>query len=341
MDKEFGNFRVPGEWEPHRAVWLAWPYDPISYPDRVEKVEQTVAKIVYALYLDEQVELLVLDQEMQGRAEKILTDLGVDTEKVNFYVTEYTDIWLRDYGPIFLVNPENEKAYTKWVYDAYGGKFESLKKDDEVFRNLSRLLPNKFQNSEFAMESGAFEMNGKGTLLTTEQCLLKCRNIGKTKEENEKELRQMLNTKKIIWLNQGLVNDHTDGHVDEVARFVSPTKILCAYEDNQQDENYQNLKENFEILENSTDQDNNKFEIVKLPMPHMKYDDGSKAPVSYANFYIGNRSVLAAVFSDPNDAKALEILKECFPDKNIIPIDCTDLIYGGGAIHCITCNEPK
>ena len=195
--------------------------------------------------------------------------------------------------------------------------------------------------AEFAMEGGAIDVNGLGTVLTTKECLIENRNLGKSQEETENTLKKYLGVKNIIWLNKGLVNDHTDGHIDEVARFVNPSKILIASEDNPEDENYERLVENYNILKESLDQDGNKFEIVKLPMPHMAYDDGTKAPVSYANFYIGNKVVIASVFQDENDQKALDIIKSCFPDKEIVPIDCRDLIYGGGAIHCITQQEPS
>ena len=196
------------------------------------------------------------------------------------------------------------------------------------------------------MEGGAIDVNGMGTLLTTEECLAQHRNKGKTKENIENIFKEMLGVKNTIWLNKGLYNDHTDGHIDEVARFVNPSKILCNYEENREDENYERLKENFEILENSLDQDGNRFKIIKLPMPHMYYINGNKehsgkkAPVSYTNFYIGNKTVLMSLFNDENDEKAISIIKSCFPDKEVVSIDCTDLIYGGGAIHCITQQEP-
>lgn len=334
------GYTVPAEWEKHNSVWLAWPHDKESFPNRVEKVEKVYVEIIYALYRYESVRLLVLDDAMQDRAEMLLTEAGVDLSQVVFYQVDYADVWTRDYGPVFVKSSNGEVAWVKWTYDSYGRKFEELLKDNEVFKTLQENVGYKMFEANFVLEGGAVEVNGLGTLLTTEQCLLQKRNIGKTKEENEAILKEMLGVKNIIWLKDGLVNDHTDGHIDEVARFVSPTKILCAYEEDEQDENFQILKQNFEILQNSVDQGGNKFEVIKLPMPHMNYDDGTKAPVSYANFYIGNGLVLASVFNDPNDGKALKILQDCFPDRKVIGINCTDLIYGGGAIHCITQQEP-
>jgi agmatine deiminase len=200
---------------------------------------------------------------------------------------------------------------------------------------------------DMAMEGGAIDTNGVGSLLTTEECLVLNRNPQKTKEETEEILKEATGASNVIWLNKGLFNDHTDGHIDEVARFVSPSKIVCAFEDDVSDENYERLVENFKILENSVDQNGNKFEVIKIPMPHMVYEDGdkehngNKAPVSYANFYIGNKIVLMSLFNDPNDEKAISIIKSCFLDREVVGIDCRDLIYGGGAIHCITQQEPK
>jgi len=338
--KQLG-YTMPAEWEKHNSIWMAWPHDKVSFPDRIEKVEKAYVEIIYALYRYEVVRLLVLDDAMQDRAEMLLTGAGVDLSQVVFYQVNYADVWTRDYGPVFVKNSDGEVAWVKWQNDAYGKKFEELLIDNEVFKTLKDNVGYKMFETKFVLEGGAVEVNGAGTLLTTEQCLLRNRNNGKTKEENEAILKEMLGVKNIIWLKDGLMNDHTDGHIDEVARFVSPTKILCAYEENEADENYEILKENFEILENTLDHDGNKFEVIKLPMPHMTYDDGTKAPVSYANFYIGNEVVLASIFNDPNDTKALEILQSCFPDKKVIGIVCTDLIYGGGGIHCITQQEPS
>ena len=192
------------------------------------------------------------------------------------------------------------------------------------------------------MESGAIEGNGKGILITTEQCLINpTRNPGKTKADYEKCFRDYLNIAKTIWLKQGLYNDHTDGHVDEIARFISVDTIACAYEENQSDPNFKILDANYQALTKITDQDGKPFKIIKLPMPHMTYRDGQKAPVSYCNFYIGNTVVLAAVFNDPNDGEALKIIGNCFPGRKIVPIDCSDIIYGGGAVHCMTQQQPE
>jgi agmatine deiminase len=333
------KFMMPAEWEEHRATWLAWPNDDDYFADRIKNIEKIYVKIISALYKDELIKLIVLNQEVEDKVKKLLEENNVNLSKIIFYQSEYVDVWIRDYGPTFIKN-NTVKNWIKWQYDNYGGKFPELAKDNNVFLNLQNKINLPMQNADIAMEGGAIDVNGLGTILTTEECLILNRNKDKTKTNTELIFEKFLGAKKIIWLNKGLVNDHTDGHIDEVARFVSPSKILCAYENNAEDENYERLKENFEILENALDQDGKKLEIIKLPMPHMTYDDGKKAPVSYANFYIGNKTVLVSTFNDENDEKAISIIKSCFPDKEVVGMDCTDLIYGGGAIHCITQQEP-
>jgi len=339
------NFIMPGEWEKHSATWLAWPNDDDYFGERLNKIEKIYLKIISPLHKDEVIKLIVLNQKIEDRVKKFLKENGIDLSQIVFYQVEYMDVWMRDYGPTFIKNG-NKIAWVKWHYDCYGGKFPELSKDDNVFLALKDKVGYNMKPVDIAMEGGAIETNGKGTILTTEECLILNRNSKKSKQDTEEVFKKSIGAKKIIWLNKGLVNDHTDGHIDEIARFVSPTKILCAYENNPEDENYERLQENFKILENSVGQDGNKFEIIKLPMPHMHYDNsekefsGKKAPVSYANFYIGTKTVLVSLFNDENDAKALEIIKSCFPDREVVGIDCRDLIYGGGAIHCVTQQEP-
>ncbi len=339
------NLFMPAEWERHSATWLAWPNDDDYFGDRIEKIKKIYVKMISFLHKDENIKLIVLNQETQDKVGLLLKENGVDLSKIIFYQTEYMDVWVRDYGPTFIKKDGN-LAWVKWQYDCYGGKFPELSKDNNVFLNLADKINLKMLEADIVMEGGAIDTNGCGTILTTEECLVLNRNKGKSKKDTEFALEKMIGASNVVWLNKGLLNDHTDGHIDEVARFVSPSKILCGYEDDASEENYERLDENFKILENVLDQDGNKFEVVKLPMPHMYYEDGDKehngkkAPVSYSNFYIGNKTVLVSLFNDKNDDKALEIIKSCFPDRNVVGIDCRDLIYGGGAFHCITQQEP-
>jgi agmatine deiminase len=333
---------MPAEWEPHRATWLAWPYDEETFPDRVEKVETALARMINALNKSELIELLVLNEDMKHRASEVISSMGTDPSEINFHITEYADIWLRDSGPIFVKNSEGEILISNWKFNAWGNKFPELLIDGEIPDKVSQWTNNPSVNADLVLEGGAIEINGAGTCLTTEQCLLnKNRNSGKSKDEIEKFLHYYLGIEKTVWLKEGLVNDHTDGHIDELARFVSENQIVCAYEENPDDENYKILEQNYQSLLNSSYSDGKEYDIVQLPMPHLRYEDGSNAPVSYTNFYIANKVVLAPTFNDKNDLEALKILENCFPNRDIIAIDCSDIIYGGGAIHCITQQQPK
>lgn len=322
---------MPAEWEQHKATWLAWPYDKTSFPDRVEKVEKVFTSIIYHLHKTELIELLVLDKAMQNRVLTLLKQYHIDLNRIILHLIDYADVWMRDYGPIFLINNEHKLAWTKWQYNAYGEKFPDLLKDDNVAYQLQDYinLPN-FQ-VDMVLEGGAIDVNGQGTLLTTEQCLLNPnRNPNLNKQQIEKNLQQYLGIKKIIWLKQGIKNDHTDGHIDQIARFVNHDTIAVAYEDDPNDPNFAILDKNYRILQNTP------FNLIKLPMPKMHYADGSRAPVSYTNFYVANELVLVPQFKDPQDKQALDIIQSLFPERKVIGINCIDLIYGGGAVHCIT-----
>jgi agmatine deiminase len=272
----------------------------------------------------------------------VLAAAGVNLSKVNITITEYADVWMRDYGPIFLKNQTtNELAWVKWVYNAYGKKFPDLLKDNEVFLKLRTNIDKRMFETGIVMEGGAVELNGQGTLITTEQCLLNPnRNPRLTKEEIETYLKDFYGVKNIVWLKEGIINDHTDGHVDDCVKFVDASTIICAYEENENNPNYNILKNNYEALTKSLDQKGQPFKLIKLPMPHVNYEDGSLAPASYINFYIGNKTVLVPTFEDPNDSKALAVIQECFPERQVVGINSVELINGGGTIHCITQQQP-
>ena len=249
------------------------------------------------------------------------------------------------YAPITLFNKKNNKiAFVKWNYNAYGKKndplFKDLMKDNKVF--LKILEKNKYEVFEpgVILEGGAIESNGRKTLLTTEQCLLNPnRNKELDRSRTELYLKAYLGVENIIWLKNGLLNDHTDGHIDEIARFVSPDTIVCAYEKDKKDANYKTLNDNYKTLKKAKNESGKNFNIIKLPMPHMNFDNGEKAPVSYTNFYIGNSIILMSVFNDPNDKKAMKIIQSLFKKHKVLGIDCSKIIYGGGAIHCLTMQD--
>jgi agmatine deiminase len=340
--RELG-FYLPAEWEKHSAIWLAWPNDETAFPNLMKEVEQDYCQIIKSLEDSEKINLIItLDKN--ERVKKLLQDSGINLNNITFFNADHNDVWVRDYMPTFVVN-QNEVRAVKWNYNGYGKSddpyFVNLLKDNQVFPEINKNLDFKIFEPNIILEGGAIEVNGKGTLITTEQCLLNLnRNSNLNKEQTEKYLKDYLGVNNIIWLKEGLINDHTDGHIDELAKFVNSNTIVCAYEDNKNDPNFSILDDNFQTLENSLDHDGNKFNLIKLPMPHMNYDNGEKAPVSYTNFYIGNSVVLVPTYKDPNDQKALEIIQSCFRDRKVIGIDCSNIIYGGGAIHCITMQQP-
>jgi len=345
IPKELGYY-MPAEWEKHSAVWLAWPYGDITFPNILNEIEQSYCQIIKAIEDSEKVKLIVLNESEKERISKMFIVYGIKLDNITFYtIPDYADVWVRDYAPITLFNKKNTKlAFVKWNYNAYGKEddpsFVDLLKDDKVFSNILNESNHEIFKPEIILEGGAIESNGKGTLLTTEQCLLnKNRNSELDRSRTEIYLKAYLGIENIIWLKDGLINDHTDGHIDEIARFVNPNTIVCAYEKNKKDSNYVILVDNYKTLKKSRDENGKKFKVIKLPMPHMNYDNGEKAPVSYTNFYIGNSVILMSIFNDPNDKKAMKIIKSLFKKHKVIGIDCSKIIYGGGAIHCITMQD--
>lgn len=334
------GYRMPAEWERHDSTWLAWPHDTTTFPE-IEKVEETYVQIIDSLHESESVNLLVKDIAMKAKAEELLNKKDVDVGKIHFTVFDYADVWIRDYGPVFVVNETEKKpAMLHWIFNAWGGKYEELMKDTRIPGMINKRMQLKYFKPGIVLEGGSIDVNGRGTLLTTEQCLLnKNRNPNLSKEEIEQYLKNYLGVSNIVWLKKGIAGDDTDGHVDDIARFVAPATVLCAYEDNENDENYPALKENYEILLDSRDQDGNNLKIIKLPMPGSVGGE-QRLPASYANFYVGNKVVLVPVFGHENDRRALKIIQGVFPDRKVVGIDCTSLVYGFGAIHCITQQQP-
>lgn len=339
------GYRMPAEEEPHRATWLAWPHNPETWPDpsQLTLVKEIWVKMVRGLTPTEEVCLLVRGGREKGDVTDILKNGGATMEHLSIYVIPTVDVWMRDYGPTFVVRREPEKrlAFNDWIFNAWGMKYESYMADDSVCPEIAKLLGVPVFKHEVVLEGGSIEVNGRGTCLTTEQCLLNPnRNPNLGRKEIEQVLRDSLAVDHFIWLGEGIVGDDTDGHIDDIARFVNPTTILCAVEENSKDENYRPLQENFERLQGAKDQDGKKIELVKLPMPGPVVYEGSRLPASYANFYIANGVVLVPTYDHPNDKAALGILGDLFPGHKIIGIPCTPLVSGLGAIHCVTQQEP-
>jgi len=335
------GFYMPAEWEKHDAVWLAWPYDPTTFPNRVESVEATYVQIVKEIHEGEEVNLFVIDEPTKQKAIRMFKEANIDLARIHFYVFDYADVWFRDYGPVFVKNQNHELAMIHWDFNSWGEKYETLLKDRQIPDVINQKMIIRCFKPGMVLEGGSIDVNGKGTLMTTEQCLLnKNRNPHLGKKEIENFLNNYLGVNNFIWLKCGILGDDTDGHIDDLARFVNPTTIVCAYQEDQNDIDYDALKENYDILCQSVDQDGKKLKIVKLPMPKVISDDDERLPASYTNFYIGNQKVLAPVFDHKNDRKALNILQELFPTRKVVGIRCVDLVYGFGTIHCISQQQP-
>ena len=296
-----------------------------------------------ALSPTEQVCLLVRDERQRAEATRLLKDGGAVMEHVSIYGIPTVDVWMRDYGPTFVTgNGPAKLAFNDWIFNAWGGKYESYMEDDSVCREIAALLGVPVFEHDFVLEGGSVDVNGCGACLTTVQCLLNAnRNPRLSRAEIEENLRESLGVDHIIWLGEGIVGDDTDGHIDDVARFVNPTTIVCALEENSRDENYRLLRENYERLQGARDQGGEKLVIVPLPMPGPVAYEDRRLPASYANFYIANGVVLVPTYDHANDRAALGILGELFPGRKVIGIPCAHLVAGLGAIHCVTQQEPS
>ncbi|MGQ0795026.1 MAG: agmatine deiminase family protein [Nitrosopumilaceae archaeon] len=341
------GFSMPAEWEIHDSTWLAWPHDTVTFPDRVDKVENVYLQIISILSKNENVNLFVTDLKMKDKVMELCKKKGIELQKINFHIHDYADVWFRDYGPIFVLNKEKKQiAFVHWVFNAWGRKYSGLIRDTQIPNVISsRLQINNFKPG-MVLEGGSVDVNGRGTILTTEQCLLnKNRNPYLTKSGIEKYLMDYFGASHIIWLKGGVSGDDTDGHIDNLARFTDPQTVLCTFEEDENDENYTVLKENYEILLNSADQSGNKLNVIKVPMPSAitstVRNEKTRLPASYLNFYIANKTVLVPTYKHKNDGKAMKIIQKQFPGRKVFGIDCTDLIYGMGAIHCIMQQQPS
>jgi len=338
------GFHMPAEWRAHQATWLSWPKDPETWPGRVAQVENIFLQMMAALAPNETVNLLVDDEETEQLVRARCTFAGADNIHLHRIAT--VDSWIRDYGPNFLVS--DKLAFNDWIFNAWGNKYEELKRDDSIPQRLESLLKAPRFEPGIVMEGGSIEVNGAGCLFTTEQCLLNPnRNPHLSKAEIEQYLKDYLGIVKVLWLGEGIVGDDTDGHIDDIARFVAADTIICAVEDDPQDANYELLQDNLKRLQKMTDARGRAFEILTLPMPGMVGGASSdkrnldRLPASYANFYIANNIVLAPVFGHTNDARALETLQRVFPDRRVVGINCEPLVWGMGTIHCVTQQQPK
>ncbi|MFO1462818.1 MAG: agmatine deiminase family protein [bacterium] len=331
---------MPAEWEPHAATWLAWPKDPITWPDRVPQAREAFAQMIEALTPQEVVHLLVDDAAAEAEARQLLSKKRFHAPNLQLHRIPTVDSWIRDYGPNFLKS-DRGLAYNRWIFNAWGGKYETLMRDDGIPQRLSHLINLPMFEPGIVMEGGSIDVNGRGCLLTTEQCLLNPnRNPALSKAEIETYLRDYLGVAKVLWLGDGIEGDDTDGHVDDITRFVAPDTIVTVVEEDPADGNFKPLQENLKRLQAMTDAEGRRFQIVTLPMPGRVESDEGPLPASYANFYIANGVVLVPVYGHANDARALETLGRLFPGRRVLGIDCRDLVWGMGALHCVTQQQP-
>jgi agmatine deiminase len=333
---------MPAEWEPQDGVWLSWPHDEETFPD-LERVKETYAEIICAVCGHEQVHLLVRDTDDLKEAKQLIARRTCPSpHNLVPHAADYADVWIRDYGPSFLVNRAiGELAMVDWTFNAWGNKYPALLGDDLVpsIMNDELLLP-RFQ-AGIVLEGGSIDVNGRGMVMTTEQCLLNTnRNPDLTRTDLEEILCRYLGVRRVIWLKDGIAGDDTDGHIDDIARFVGERRVICAYEDDPEDENFLSLRENFGILSKETDLSGRPLEVIPLPMPARVGDD-RRLPASYANFLVTNRTVLFPVFNHQNDRKARAVLGSVFQGREPIGIDCRALVEGLGTIHCISQQQPR
>lgn len=342
------SIRMPAEWEPHEATWLAYPHLSYDWPGKVSAVRWAMAEFVRKLQEGETVRLLVRDAKEAKRASSLLRRGGARTSELEIHVLPTNRSWLRDSGPTFVLQGSSLQAVC-WRFNAWG-RYSNWQLDTQVGRSIAKLagattVEPRIAGQRIVLEGGAIECNGKGTVLTTEECLLgqgrHARNAGLRRKELESVLRDALGATNVLWLGRGIAGDDTSGHIDTLARFVGPRTVAAAVEPDPGEENHQPLQDNLERLKAMRDQDGRRLDIVELPMPRPLLFEGERVPATYANFYIANRCVLVPTFNDPSDGVAIGILQQCFPDREVCGIHCTDVAVGAGALHCLAQQQPR
>jgi agmatine deiminase len=341
------GYRMPAEWEPHAATWLGWPHEVTDWPGKFPAIPWAFAEIVRLLSEVERVFLLVDNPAAKVRVSSILKKAGAYLGAVEFFQVPTDRGWMRDSGPICVRNADGAVAYNNFSFNGWA-KYPNHKKDALVVEKANRMLKHRLwqpihKGRRVVLEGGSVDVNGRGTLLTTEECLLSKtqeRNPRFTREDYAEVFRDYLGVKKVLWLNRGIAGDDTHGHVDDLTRFVNPTTVVTVVETDKADENYAPLQENLARLNQMTDQDGTALRVETLPMPKPVYFEGERLPASYANFYIANGLVLVPTFNDENDRVALNKLAKLFPDRKVVGIACRDLVLGLGTIHCMTQQQP-
>ena len=330
------GFRMPAEWEPHEATWIAWPHNRDDWPGRFAPIPWVYGEIVRKLARAERVRILVEHEDHEQSARRILRKIGADLDAVEVFRVATDRVWTRDYGPLFVRNATGEVAITNWRFNGWA-KYDNWKKDDAVTSQLARQLKMPQWQPDVVLEGGSIDVNGGGLVLTTEECLLspvQARNPGLGRAGIERALVDYLGARKVIWLRNGIAGDDTHGHIDDLARFVAHDTVVIVSEEDRSDPNYEPLRENLRLLRTQP------LRVVKLPMPRPLIFAGQRLPASYANFYIANKLVLVPTFNDPGDRAALTTLARLFPDREVAGIHATELVWGLGTLHCMTQQQP-
>jgi agmatine deiminase len=347
------GYTMPAEWEKHEATWLGWPHNASDWPGKFEVIPWVYGEMVRKISAGENIRLIVRHEADENFARRVFKHVGVGLRKIKFVTHPTNRGWTRDTGPIFVRKSEigNWKSEIGIVHFHFNGwaKYDNWRKDTKVPETAARILRKilfraRYNGKRFVIEGGGIELNGRGTLISTEECYLdpkiQVRNPGLGKKEIETTLKNYLGVKNIFWLAKGPKGDDTHGHVDDICRFVNAKRLVLVREKNSKDENYKPLAENWERILDLRLEDGTKPEVVELPMPSPLYFDGVRLPASYANFYICNAAVIVPTFNDPNDRVALGILSELFEDRPVVGIHAVDLVWGFGSLHCLTQQQP-
>ena len=347
-DSRAARYRLPAEWEPHGATWLAWPQNVSDWPGKFPEIERVYREIVRHLSESEKVKIIVNPGGTKKRAEGFLREESTDPASVEFYECPTDRSWIRDSGPFFARDDSGGLTVLDFGFNGWA-KYPDWKNDDLVPGFVAETLgldsesPARF-GRKIILEGGSIDLNGKGSLITTEQCLLSAdrqpRNPSFGRNDYEAAFSEYFGVTNVLWLGGGIEGDDTNGHVDDICRFTGPATAVLSLEDNSEDPNYRPLRENLEMLRDMRLENGGKIEIVPLPMPSPLFFDGERLPATYANFYVSNEKVLVPVYNDPKDREALGILSELFPGRHVVGIDCVDLAWGFGAVHCMTKEEP-
>lgn len=340
--KQLG-YHFPAEFEPHEATWLSWPHKEESWPGKIATIYASYAKFIKAVSENEKVRINVNDEEMKLFAESVLAHENVNMHHVEFFFHPTNDAWCRDHGPAFVINPDKkEKAIVDWGYNAWGNKYPPYDLDDVIPTLIAKRLNLPVFYPNIIMEGGSVEFNGKGTLLTSKSCLLNPnRNPRLNQQQIENYLREYYGVEQILWVDEGIEGDDTDGHIDDTVRFVNEDTVVAVVEENKHDENYTPLQKNLQQLSAMRLPNGKQLNIIELPMPDEIIYETQRLPASYANFYIANNIVVVPVFNCDKDEKALQIISQCFHTRKVIGINSVDIIWGLGSFHCLSQQEPK